>query len=94
MPWLLFLAAWVWVLDFTNPRAVVTTGLGTCAHCAAADATPLAQLRCQTLNVFGLGFERSFGAYLLGLILLLALGSMHFVLLLMGVHKARATRSD
>ena len=43
----------------------------------------------QTLNTLGVGFERSFGAYLLGLILLLALGSMHFVALLAGVHNAR-----
>jgi hypothetical protein len=40
----------------------------------------------QSLNVIGIGFERSFGAYLLGLILLLALASMHFVALLVAVH--------
>ncbi len=39
----------------------------------------------QTLNTFALVFERSFGAYLLGLLLLLGLGSMHFVMLLVGV---------
>ncbi len=40
----------------------------------------------QSMNVLALGFDRSFAAYLLGLILLLGLGSMHFVALLVGFH--------
>ncbi len=40
----------------------------------------------QSMNVLALGFDRSFAAYLLGLILFLGLGSMHFVALLAGVH--------
>ena len=40
----------------------------------------------QSLNVLRIGFDRSLGAYLLGLILLLGLASMHFVALLVAVH--------
>ena len=42
----------------------------------------------QSLNVIGIVFEHTFGAYLLGLMLLLALASMHFVALLVAVHAA------
>lgn len=50
----------------------------------------LATLGVQTLNVVGLGFDRTFGAYLLGLILFLGLASMHFVALLVAVHNSDA----
>ena len=40
----------------------------------------------QSLNAIGFGFQHSFGAYLLGLILFLGLASMHFVALLVAVH--------
>jgi len=49
----------------------------------------LATIGVQSLNVIGLGFERTFGAYLLGLILLVSLASMHFVALLVAVHNSR-----
>jgi len=48
----------------------------------------------QSLNVLGLGFDRSLGAYLLGLILLLALASMHFVALLVAVHASTTQDRD
>ncbi len=40
----------------------------------------------QSMNALAIGFDRSFGPYLLGLILLLALASMHFVALLVAVY--------
>ncbi len=40
----------------------------------------------QSLNVIGIGFDHSVGAYLLGLILFLALAALHFVALLVAVH--------
>lgn len=46
----------------------------------------VATFAVQSLNAIGIGFERNFGAYLLGLILFLGLGSMHFVALLVAVH--------
>lgn len=45
----------------------------------------LATLSVQTLNAAGIGFGRSFGAYLLGLILFLGLAAMHFVALMVGI---------
>ena len=41
----------------------------------------------QSMNALAVGFDRSFGPYLLGLILLLALASMHFVALLVAVYR-------
>ena len=48
----------------------------------------IATLLVQSLNVLDVGFHRSFGAYLLGLILFLGLASMHFVALLVAVHSS------
>jgi hypothetical protein len=48
----------------------------------------------QALNVLGIGFHRSFGAYLLGLILLLGLASMHFVALLVAVQPSMSRAED
>lgn len=48
----------------------------------------------QSLNVLGVGFGRTFGAYLLGLILFLGLASMHFVALLVAVHHSDARGDD
>ncbi|MCP5039625.1 MAG: hypothetical protein GY944_01265 [bacterium] len=48
----------------------------------------------QSLNVLGVGFDRSFGAYLLGLMLFLGLGSMHFVALLVAVHFTDSRSGD
>ena len=54
----------------------------------------VATLLVQSLNAIGIGFERSFGAYLLGLILFLGLASMHFVALLVAVHASSTRRDD
>ena len=48
----------------------------------------------QTLNVLSIGFQRSLGAYLLGLILLLGLASMHFVALLAAVHASMSNPNE
>lgn len=48
----------------------------------------------QSLNVLGVGFHRSLGAYLLGLILLLSLASMHFVALIVVVHSSMSRPDD
>ena len=57
-------------------------------------ATIAATLAVQTLNVLGIVFERTFGAYLLGLILFLGLASMHFVALLVAVNSSGARRGE
>ena len=49
-------------------------------------------LAVQLLNVVGIG--RSFGAYLLGLILLLSLASIHFVALLVAVQHSDTRDRD
>ncbi|MBW2724085.1 MAG: hypothetical protein JRE71_06820 [Deltaproteobacteria bacterium] len=54
----------------------------------------IATLLVQSLNVLDLGFHRSFGAYLLGLILFLGLASMHFVALLVAVHSSNLRDRD
>jgi hypothetical protein len=54
----------------------------------------IATLVVLSLNAFGIGFDRSFGAYLLGLILFLGLASMHFVALLVAVHSSNSGGSD
>jgi len=51
-------------------------------------------LLVQSLNAFHIGFERSVGAYLLGLILFLGLAAMHFVALLVAVHASDSRNSD
>jgi hypothetical protein len=53
-----------------------------------------ATIAVQSLNVLGIGFHRNLGAYLLGLILLLALASMHFVALLIVVHSSMSRADD
>lgn len=54
----------------------------------------VATLTVQSLNVLGIGFGRSFAAYLLGLILFLGLASMHFVALLVAVHSSNLRGRD
>jgi hypothetical protein len=53
----------------------------------------IAILLVLSLNAFDTGFHRSFGAYLLGLIMFLGLASMHFVALLVAVHSS-SSRND
>ncbi len=53
-----------------------------------------ATLVIQSLNVLGIGFDRSFGAYLLGLLLFLALAALHFVALLVAVHHSGSRDLD
>jgi hypothetical protein len=48
----------------------------------------------QTLNVLDIGFHRTLGAYLLGLILLLGFASLHFVALLAAVHASMSQPED
>ena len=59
---------------------------------ARSDWCAARTLAVQSLNAVALGFERSFGAYLLGLILFLGLASMHFVALLVAVHLSDSRR--
>lgn len=54
----------------------------------------IATLAVQSLNGLGIGFQHSFGAYLLGLILFLGLASMHFVALLVAVHASDSRARD
>jgi hypothetical protein len=49
----------------------------------------VATIAVQALNTLGVGFQRSFGAYLPGLLLFLGLASMHFVALLIAIHASR-----
>jgi len=54
----------------------------------------LSALTVQSLNALGIGFQRTFGAYLLGLILFLGLASMHFATLLVAVNASDARGDD
>lgn len=53
-------------------------------------AIMIAILLVLSLNALDMGFHRSFGAYLLGLILFLGLASMHFVALLVAIHSSNS----
>jgi hypothetical protein len=54
----------------------------------------LSTFAVQSLNVLAIGFERTFGAYLLGLVLFLVLASIHFVALLVAVHFSGSRGDD